>query len=165
MTHCPRCGASTDAPPVACAACSYAAYVNPRPTGTVIILDDDRFVVMRRARPPQRGLWDLPGGFCDGWEHPSDAAVREAREELGVDIHLGAFVGMWIGTYEFQDEQMPVLDCFWLARLVPGAVITLDPAEGTEFAWVSLSDPPPLAFPTMESAIREVRRSSGRLVP
>jgi 8-oxo-dGTP diphosphatase len=152
---------------VACAACGYAVYVNPRPTGTAIIFDDaDRFLVIRRARPPQQGWWDLPGGFCDGWEHPSEAAVREAREELGVEIRLGAFVGSWIGTYEFQDEPLPVLDCFWLARLAPGtAGITLDPAEGTEHAWVPLSDPPPLAFSTMESAIREVRRSSGRLVP
>ena len=151
---------------MACAACGYAVYVNPRPTGTAIILDDeDRFLVIRRARPPQEGWWDLPGGFCDGWEHPRDAAVREAREELGVELRLGAFVGMWIGTYEFQDEPLPVLDCFWLASLVPGAVITLDPAEGTALAWVPLSDPPPLAFSTMESAIREVRRSPGRLAP
>ncbi|WP_327008752.1 NUDIX hydrolase [Dactylosporangium sp. NBC_01737] len=150
---------------MACAACGYAVFVNPRPTGTPIIVDGDRFLVIRRARPPQQGWWDLPGGFCDGFEHPRDAAVREAREELGVDIHLGAFVGMWIGTYEFQDEPLPVLDCFWLATLAPGATITLDPAEGTELAWMPLSDPPPLAFSTMESAIREVRRSSGRLVP
>ncbi|MEV4514847.1 NUDIX hydrolase [Dactylosporangium sp. NPDC049525] len=150
---------------MACAACGYAVYVNPRPTGTAIIVDDGRFLVIRRARPPQQGWWDLPGGFCDGWEHPRDAAVREAREELGIDIQLGAFVGMWIGTYEFQDEPLPVLDCFWLAALPQGATITLDPAEGTEHAWVPLSDPPPLAFSTMESAIREVRRSAGRLVP
>ena len=69
---------------------------------------------------------------------------------------------MYVGTYEFQDEPLPVLDCFWLARLAPGsAAITLDPAEATEHAWLPLSDPPPLAFSTMESAIREVRRSSG----
>ena len=30
MRHCPRCGASTDAPPVACAACGYAVYVKDK---------------------------------------------------------------------------------------------------------------------------------------
>jgi ADP-ribose pyrophosphatase YjhB (NUDIX family) len=150
---------------VACAACGYEVYVNPRPTGTVVLLDGERFLAIRRARPPQQGLWELPGGFCDGWEHPRDAAAREAREELGVDLDLGAFVGMWIGTYEFQGEPLPVLDCFWAARLPSGATITLDPAEGSELAWMPLSDPPPLAFPTMDSAVQEVRRSSGRLVP
>ena len=165
MRHCPRCGAATDAPPVACPACGYAVFVNPRPSGAPIILDGDRFLVIRRARPPREGWWDLPGGFCDGWEHPSAAAVREAREELGVEILLGAFVGMWLGGYQFQDEMLPVLDCFWLASLAPGAVITLDPAEGSELAWMPLSDPPPLAFSTMDAAIREVRQSSGRLAP
>ncbi|MET7420585.1 NUDIX domain-containing protein [Dactylosporangium sp. NPDC005555] len=165
MRHCPRCGASSDAPPAACPACGYETFVNPRPTGTVVVLDGDRFLVIRRARPPQQGLWELPGGFCDGWEHPRDAAAREAREELGVDLDFGAFIGMWIGAYEFQDETVPVLDCFWATRVPAGAAITLDPAEGSALAWVPLSDPPPLAFPTMESAIREVRRSPGRLVP
>ena len=150
---------------MACPACGYAVFVNPRPSGAPIILDGDRFLVIRRVRPPREGWWDLPGGFCDGWEHPSDAAVREAREELGVEVRLGAFVGMWIGAYQFQDETLPVLDCFWLASLAPGAVIALDPAEGSELAWMPLSDPPPLAFSTMDAAIREVGRSSGRLAP
>jgi ADP-ribose pyrophosphatase YjhB (NUDIX family) len=150
---------------VVCASCGYAVYVNPKPSGTAIIVEGDRFLVIRRARQPRAGWWDLPGGFCDAFEHPADAAVREAREELGVDILLGDFVGMWIGAYDFQDESLPVLDCFWLARIVAGE-ITVDPAEGSEYAWMSIANPPPLAFATMDSAMGEVkiRRSASRLV-
>jgi ADP-ribose pyrophosphatase YjhB (NUDIX family) len=149
-----------------CGACGYAVYVNPRPTGTAIILDGGRFLAIRRARPPREGWWDLPGGFCDGFELPADAAVREAREELGVSVELGAFAGMHIGTYEFQGEQLPVLDCFWLATIVSGE-IALDPVEATEHAWLPLADPPEMAFPTMDVVLRDVviRRSSVRLVP
>lgn len=32
------------------------------------------------------GCWTLPGGFVDYGEHPREAAIREAKEELGVDI-------------------------------------------------------------------------------
>ncbi len=92
---------------------------------------------MRRARPPREGWWDLPGGFCDGWEHPADAAVREAREELGVAVRLDRFVGMYLGRYAYQGETLPVLDCFWLASIVDGE-ISLDPHEATEYTWLPL---------------------------
>jgi ADP-ribose pyrophosphatase YjhB (NUDIX family) len=156
VQYCPRCGGRLiDSPPTHCGACDYALYLNARPTGGVVILSGDRFLVVRRSREPKLGLWELPGGFCDGWEHPADAAVREAREELGVTIRLGEFLGMYVGSYEFQGELLPVLDCIWLAEIVDGEIV-LDPVEASEYAWVPLSDPPPLAFDTMNVAIRDL---------
>ncbi|GGM60456.1 NUDIX hydrolase [Dactylosporangium sucinum] len=160
--HCPRCGARlAQAPPTVCAACSYASYVNPRPTGTGIIVEGGRFLAIRRVRDPRAGWWDLPGGFCDAFEHPADAAVREAREELGLSIELGEFVGMYIGTYEFQEESLPVLDCFWLATVAAGE-LRLDPSEASEHEWFPLADPPQMAFSTMDAALRRV---AARLAP
>ena len=166
---CPRCGAALPAkPPTACTACGYALFVNPRPTGTVVIVDKGHlpatpperdqwaFLGIRRSREPQSGLWDLPGGFCDGWELPADAAVREAREELGVEVRLGAFIGMYVGRYLYQDEVLPILDCFWFASIVDGE-LNLDPSEASEWAWLPLADPPPLAFITTERAIADAR--------
>ncbi|MFI5911273.1 NUDIX domain-containing protein [Dactylosporangium sp. NPDC051541] len=158
---CPRCGGRTSDLPAKCGACGYEAYLNPRPTGTVVLVrGDGTFLAMRRAHPPREGWWDLPGGFCEGFEHPADAAVREAREELGVEVELGEFAGMHIGTYEFQGEQLPVLDSFWVATIKSGE-IALDPAEGSEYAWLPLADPPEMAFPSMDAVLRSsaVRRS------
>ena len=156
IRHCPRCGERLPAaPPTRCVACDYELFVNPRPTGTVVIVDDGRFLAVRRAREPKAGQWDLPGGFCDGWEHPQDAAVREAHEELGVEVRLDRFIGMYIGSYAFQGELLPVLDSFWLATIVSGQ-ITLDPAEASAFTWADLANPPPMAFTTMDAALKEV---------
>jgi len=178
MRHCPRCGGVlAQVPPTICGTCGYEVYFNPRPSGGAIVLrayegyagdegdkHGEEFLVIRRVRGPRAGWWDLPSGFCEGFEHPADAAVREAREELGVEIELGDLVGMYIGTYEFQDEVLPVLDCYWLATLGTGE-ITLDSAEASEYAWMRLDAPPPLAFATMDSAVRDaqIRRSSVRL--
>lgn len=161
VSFCPRCGAQLPArPPTICAGCSYQLFVNPRPTATVIIVRDGRFLAVRRSIEPRLGWWDLPGGFCDGWEHPADTAVREAREELGVDIRLDDFVGMYLGTYVFQGETVPVLDCFWLAEITAGD-IRLDHTENSEYAWWPLDDPPELAFDTMNRAIGEVKSVFG----
>jgi ADP-ribose pyrophosphatase YjhB (NUDIX family) len=133
-------------------------FVNARPTASLVVVDGDRFLALRRAIDPKAGLWEVPGGFCDGWEHPADAAVREAQEELGVRINLGDFVGMYIGSYDFQDETLPVLDSFFLATLPIGEQVVLDPSESSELEWFPLHSPPPLAFGTMDEALREVVR-------
>lgn len=163
VRHCPRCGAALPAlPPTSCGCCGYAVYVNPRPTASLIVLDGPltrtaRFLALRRAAEPMAGLWETPGGFCDGWEHPRDAAVREGREELGVEVTLLDFVGMYLGAYPHQGEDLPVLDCFWLAHLPAGGEgIMLDPAESSALTWLPLVDPPPLAFRTMDSALADL---------
>jgi ADP-ribose pyrophosphatase YjhB (NUDIX family) len=143
-------------------ACGYALFVNARPTGCLVVHDGHRFLALRRAREPRAGLWAVPGGFCDGWEEPAAAAVREGREELGVEVTLGHFIGMYVGSYDFQSERLPVLDCFFLATLSDGAQVRLDPREATEFTWFDLHDPPALAFGTMDRAVAEAAR---RLVP
>ncbi len=82
--------------------------------------------------------------------------MREAHEELDVRVRLDDFVGMYVGSYDFQGERLPVLDCFWLATIVEGD-IQLDPAEASEYAWLSLMDTPELAFATMNRAIAAAR--------
>ncbi len=128
-------------------------FLNARPTGGVVIVADGRFLALLRVREPSAGRWDLPSGFCDGWEHPAQAAVREAREESGLTVQLGDFLGMFVGGYHFQGELLPVLDCFWLATVI-GGELRPDPAEASAAAWLPLADPPPLAFETMDRAVR-----------
>ncbi len=161
--YCPRCGTRLAAiPPTMCVTCQYRLFVNARPTASLVVLEGGRFLALRRAAEPKAGLWETPGGFCDGWEHPAEAALREGREELGVDMILGDFVGMYVGTYEYQGEPLPVLDTFFLATLPPRQEIVLDPAESQELAWFPIASPPPLAFSTMDAALRDVAKLLGR---
>lgn len=51
-------------------------------------------LVAQRARPPElAGLWELPGGKVAAGESDAAALVRELREELGVDVTVGARIG------------------------------------------------------------------------
>jgi 8-oxo-dGTP diphosphatase len=150
-----------EAPPNTCVECAYQMFVNARPTASVIVVDGDKFLVLKRAIEPKAGLWEVPGGFCHGLEHPAEAAIREAREELGVQVNLGDFVGMYVGSYDFQGETLPVLDSFFLATVPAGEEIVIN-HESSDLDWFSLYDPPPLAFATMDAAMRDVSRRRGQ---
>lgn len=59
---------------------------NPLPTVDIIIELDDGIVLIKRKNPPYG--WALPGGFVDYGESLETAAIREAKEETGLDVQL-----------------------------------------------------------------------------
>ena len=57
------------------------------------IFRDGRVLIVRRGRPPARGLYTLPGGGVEAGETLADAVIREVREETGLAIAPLALVG------------------------------------------------------------------------
>lgn len=101
---CPRCGggladrvlkAHEPARPV-CHACGYVVYLDPKiAVGTIIRVASGRIVLVRRAIDPGYGKWVFPGGYVDRGEPLTVAAVREAREECGLDVVLDGLVNVY----------------------------------------------------------------------
>jgi 8-oxo-dGTP diphosphatase len=61
----------------------------------VIVDDADRVVLTRRAVPPFNGRWVMPGGKIDLGEPILSALHREVREEIGIDVSVGALVDVY----------------------------------------------------------------------
>ena len=61
-------------------------YQNPIPTVDIIIETEKGIVLIKRKNPPYG--WAIPGGFVDYGESLEEAAIREAKEETGLDVKL-----------------------------------------------------------------------------
>lgn len=68
--------------------------VMPQPThagltADVFVVRDDTFLTLARGPGRGEGVWYVPGGGVDRGEDPLDAAVRETREETGLEVQGG----------------------------------------------------------------------------
>lgn len=55
---------------------------------TVCIQEEGKFLIVQEGIPKAYGLWNLPGGHLDDEEDLLEGAMREAKEETGLDIEI-----------------------------------------------------------------------------
>jgi ADP-ribose pyrophosphatase YjhB (NUDIX family) len=141
-----------------CTCCGFVFYLDPKlAAGIVVTTSEQRIVLLRRAIEPAYGAWVFPGGFVDRGEHPEAAAVREAREEAGVEVRLEGLVGI----YSHPPGSATVLVVYH-GRVCRGEPAALDEAlevglfEAAQLPWSGL------AFSTTYLAMADyVRRHAG----
>ena len=79
-----------------CTACGFVFYIDPKiAVGTIIRSAGSGLVLVRRAIEPGYGKWVFPGGYVDRGEPLPAAAIREAREECGLEVRLDGLVNIY----------------------------------------------------------------------
>jgi 8-oxo-dGTP diphosphatase len=106
----------------------------------VVLLPEDRVVLVRRKHPPPG--WALPGGFVDVGEPVEVAAVREVKEETGLDVTLTDLLHVYSDPR--RDARGHTASVVFLGRAVGAPAGADDAAEARAFRWDEL--PAPLAF-------------------
>lgn len=141
---------------MACEVCGTEHWRNAKPCAGALVTHQSRVLLVRRAVDPWRGAWDLPGGFCDGDEHPQDAARREVLEETGLAIETVGLLGMWMDRYGDADPPVATLNIYFLARPAGASLARIADAEVAEIGWFSPEElPAELAFPHHARAVLE----------
>lgn len=136
-------------------ACAFVFYLDPKiAVGTVIRMPDDRIVLVRRAIEPGYGKWVFPGGYVDRGEELTLAAVREAREESGLDVK----VNQLINVYSYAGRT-PVI-VVYAATYLSGSLVVDD--EGLEARAFEPDEIPwnELAFRSTQDALRDFLKRS-----
>jgi 8-oxo-dGTP diphosphatase len=106
----------------------------------VVLLADDRVVLVRRRNPPPG--WAIPGGFVDVGEPVEAAAVREIREETGLAVTLTDLLGVYSDPR--RDPRGHTASVVFLGRAAGTPAGADDAAEARAFRWDEL--PAPVAF-------------------
>lgn len=146
-TYCPQCGNkydSTSSPyALKCSQCGSITYLNSKPTASTLIIEGDKILLGKRKHDPEKGKWDVIGGFLEYGEDPETGAIREAKEETNLVVQPMQMLGLFMD--EYGPEKISTLNICYTAKVVSGDLQAGDDIE--ELRWFTKNDlPDDIAF-------------------
>ncbi len=107
-----------------------------------LVWHDAQLLISRRAADTHLGgFWEFPGGKVEKGESVVEALKRELREEVGIEVDVGALFHEIAFTYPERQVNLRFFTCFWQAG-VPRAL-----AGVTEVRWIQLDQLSGFTFP------------------
>jgi ADP-ribose pyrophosphatase YjhB (NUDIX family) len=160
---CPRCRSKLgrrkigDREHPVCPACDWIYWINPVPVAETIVTDNEGCILLiKRKLPPRVGDWALPGGHVDWGESAEAAAIREVREETGLEVRLTRLL-CTMGLPSLLNPEQCVLKSVFVGEIAGGSLQAGDDAlEARFFAWEKL--PENLATESTAEALRRWRQ-------
>lgn len=143
-----------------CDLCGFVDYENPKVVVGSVVRHEGRILLCRRAIEPRAGFWTIPAGYLELNESPQDGARREAREEAGASLVIGALLAVYSVT------RLSQVQLIYRATLADARV-----EAGPESLEVRLFAPDEipydeLAFPSVHWALRhDEEAEAGALTP
>jgi NAD+ diphosphatase len=159
IKFCRRCGTKLEEKGKGTYLCQkgHHVYYKSWPAASVVLLNDANEILLSvRGIEPDKGMFDVGGGFCDWAEHFEDAAKREAKEELGLtpdDYGPLQYLSTGIDWYWYEEEKQPALVVFYWAHIRPEATIRAQD-DVAEVKWVPLAEVDFDKFPPTALAVR-----------
>jgi NAD+ diphosphatase len=117
-----------------CTACGWRWYNPPVPIVLVLCTTDDGQVVYTRKKSFEPGRWSVVSGFVPRGEAAEVTAVREVKEETGLDVELVAFLGTFV--YEQIPDQIVLA---YHCRVLGGTLVAQDDIEQSDIGPPDLS--------------------------
>ncbi len=163
MRYCPHCAGDLvekvlgDQSRLVCSRCGYVFYINPKVAAGVLVEQDGHILLVRRDIPPRRSSWNLPSGHIEYDESAQETAVRECKEETGLEVELGDV----FNVYAIRDDPRGngILIIF-RAKICGGLPRPGGDAQEVAF-FPATALPEDIAFDHHRHALREWRASLG----
>jgi ADP-ribose pyrophosphatase YjhB (NUDIX family) len=158
VNFCPRCAAKLvialrfgKSRPT-CPQCDWIYFQDPKVAAAVLIVQDSRVLLVRRAVNPKKGLWTLPAGFIDAGEDPAEAAQRECFEETGLKVKITGLLDVLVNQEHPRGANFVI---FYRADIVAGDLVPGDDVDHAKF--FPIHELPPLAFDTIKQIVDKMQ--------
>ena len=120
---------------------------SPVEVAIAVVEDCGRFLIGQRpSNVVLAGYWEFPGGKLEPGESPGEAAIRECREESGVEVRVRGVFPAVQHQYDHGLLRVHFLDC------VP---VTAETVPAAPFRWIDRGDLPKYRFPEANRALLE----------
>lgn len=113
-----------------CSNCGYIHYKNPTPAAAVILVEENKVLLVKRKFEPKAGYWTLPAGFIEYDETAELAAQRETCEETGLEVKIVKLYDVLGSCEKFTT---PVVLVVYIAKRVGGTLVPGDDAIEADF--------------------------------
>jgi 8-oxo-dGTP diphosphatase len=153
--YCPLCGHTLQAKilnasetaRLVCGRCKFVFYLDPKVVAGTIGTIDSKIILLKRGIKPSYGKWVFPGGYVDRGESVQEAAIRETKEEVNLDVEIDRL----LNVYSYPGE--PIIIIVYTVNVVGGGLRSGD--EAIEVKTFSIEEIPwqELAFPSTRNAL------------
>lgn len=138
--YCIKCGKGTVKKTDSLFVCEagHENWINPALGVSAYIIKNSKALFGVRSSNPGKGKLDVPGGFVEVNESAEQAAIREAKEEFGVDITLTSCFGTYPSIYDGR----PALNIVFIASMAEQDIAPSDDMSGGEPVWRDIQNLP-----------------------
>jgi 8-oxo-dGTP diphosphatase len=136
-----------------CERCGFILYANPASASCAVVADGRQICLVKRKIEPYRGHWTLPAGYQEYFETAEAAAIRETREECGLEVEIVRLLHV---LYTTDDARKRANLTVYLCRPTGGELRPGDDAEAAQFFSID-SLPDLIGFENNRRVLSELR--------
>lgn len=154
--YCPRCKADlkTTIDGFKCPNCGLDIYPHSSPTASVLIVKKGKLLLTKRGIEPFKGRYGVVGGFLKYAETPEFAALREAKEETGLDVKITELLGIYCDTYG--PDGAYTVNIYYLGKTTGGKMKAGDDVSTLE--WTDINKLPKPAFKNQIEVFKDLKK-------
>ncbi|MCC6013412.1 MAG: NUDIX hydrolase [Candidatus Verstraetearchaeota archaeon] len=125
----------------------------------VLIIENGKILLVKRGNEPNKGLWSIPGGLIKLGEFPEEAAIRELKEETGLNAIIEKLLGVFNIIIKDNDGRIKyhyiIID--YIGKLIGGE---LKPGDDVlDAKWFDISELKNIQIsPTVIKALEKIKK-------